>query len=142
VKAVPADFPMGFNSVADYFGIADALQAGEASFASGDNHAGVDSLRKAFAASQAINYDEPPDWDLPVAEFLGPALLKTKLYADAEAIYRTELGMHPNNGRGLLGLGEALRQQKKTAEAVRIDIEFKKAWTESDPPMTARDLYR
>jgi tetratricopeptide (TPR) repeat protein len=141
-KAIPQDLPTGFNTPAAYFGICASMLGGEASLAALDTTKGLGLLKAALADSTAFNYDEPPDWDLPVAEFYGPALLKVKLYADTENMYRDELKRHPNNARALLGLTEALRQQNKTAEANKTELEFKKAWREADTPMTARDLYR
>lgn len=142
VKAVPADLPMGNNSPDNYFGIADALLSGEIQLAMGGTDNGIDMLRKAQLAAAAVNYNEPPDWDLPIAEFLGPALLKNKRYADAANVYRAELQRHPNNGRALFGLAEALKGQKKTTEAAKISAEFAKAWREADTPLRAADLYR
>ena len=142
IKAVPADLPMGNNTPANYFAIADALLTGEIQLALGNTDNGIDVLRKAQLAATGVNYDEPPDWDLPIAEFLGPALLKSKRHADAEAAYRAELQRHPNNGRALLGLAEALKQQKKASAAIKAYAEFTKAWREADTPIRAADLYR
>lgn len=140
-KAIPQDLPMGFASPKVYFGICDPLLAGQVAIAAGDTAGGLELLKTALANSVAINYDEPPDWDLPVAEFYGPALLRAKLYPAAEQVYRDELKLHPNNGRALLGLAESLRQQKKTAEAARRTTEFKRSWRQSDTPMTTKALY-
>jgi len=140
VKSVPADLPMGNNTPAAYFAIADDLLSGEIAIALGDIDNGVDTLRKAQTAAAAVNYNEPPDWDLPIAEFLGPALLKSKRYADAESAYRAELQRHPNNGRALFGLAEALKGQTKTAEARKVSAEFTKAWREADT--RPADLFR
>ncbi|HTH52067.1 MAG TPA: hypothetical protein VL501_09050 [Pyrinomonadaceae bacterium] len=142
VKAVPADLPMGNNQPPLYLGICDSLLAGQAAMTTGDLDAGIASLRKAFDDSMTVNYNEPPDWDLPVVEFYGPALLRTKFYEDAEAAYRLELKHRPNNGRALLGLTEALKQAKKTNWARKSEAEFKKAWRNADMPMTEQDLYR
>jgi tetratricopeptide (TPR) repeat protein len=141
IKGVPGDIPMGFTTPPVYFAICDPLLAGEAALAAGDSK-GLDLLRTALANSVAINYDEPPDWDLPVAEFYGPALLKAKLYADAEKLYIDELKRHPNNGRALIGLSEALNQQKKVAEAKKAEADFKQQWRDADTRLTLADLYR
>jgi tetratricopeptide (TPR) repeat protein len=142
VKSVPVDLPMGNNQPPLYLGICDSLLAGQAAMTKGELDAGIALLKKAFDDSMTVNYNEPPDWDLPVAEFYGPALLRMKLYEDAEAAYRLELKHRPNNGRALLGLTEALNQAKKTNWARKTDAEFRRAWRDADTPMTVKDLYR
>jgi len=136
-NAIPQDLPMGFTTSPVYFAICDPLLSGEAALASGDPK-GIDLLRTALANSIVINYDEPPDWDLPIAEFLGPALLGAKRNAEGEQIYRDELNRHPNNGRALFGLAEALLQQGKTDEAKRTRLEFARAWSKADTLMSMR----
>jgi tetratricopeptide (TPR) repeat protein len=141
-SAAPQDTPMGFTVPPAYFAICDSLLAGQAAIAAGDNAKGVELLRAALKGTLALNYDEPPDWDLPIAEFLGPALLKSKQFAEAETVYRDELKRHPNNGRALVGLSEALWEQKKYADATATRSQFQRQWREADTPMTAKDLYR
>jgi tetratricopeptide (TPR) repeat protein len=141
VKTVPPDLPIGNNTPADYFGIADALLSGEVELARGNVDNAIASLRKAQTLAAAFNYNEPPDWDLPIAEFLGPALLKNKHYADAAAVYREELKHHPNSGRALFGLAEALKGQKNSVEARKVSAQFTKAWREADTPLRLADLY-
>ena len=140
--AAPADTPMGFTVPPAYFAICDSLLAGQAAIAAGETDKGIDHVRTALRGTIALNYDEPPDWDIPIAEFLGPALLKTKRFAEAETVYREELLRHPNNARALLGLAEALRQQKRTGEALKTGVKFARAWSEADTSLTAKDLYR
>ncbi|HEV7700383.1 MAG TPA: tetratricopeptide repeat protein [Pyrinomonadaceae bacterium] len=142
VKAVPADLPMGLNAPEAYFGLADQLLAGEVATADGDVGGAITSFNEATKSSLAINYDEPPDWDLPIAEFLGPLLLKLKRFKDAEQVYDAELQHHPNNGRALFGLAEALKRQGKTAGARNAEGKFRRAWRQADTPLTAAELYR
>ncbi len=93
-------------------------------------------LYDGVAAGDLLNYDEPPDWDLPVREWLGKALLKGGQYAEAEKVYRDELQKHRINGRALFGLAESLQKQKKTAEAGKIRLAFTRAWANADTKLT------
>ncbi len=69
---------------------------GKIAFARGDKQAGFDLLNKAVAAEDATDYAEPADWDLPVREVLGGALLVSGDYATAEKVFRAEI---LNDGR-------------------------------------------
>jgi tetratricopeptide (TPR) repeat protein len=142
VKSVPADLPMGLNVPEGYFRIPDQLLEGEVAMTNGDTGRAIELLDRATKSSLAINYDEPPDWDLPVAEFLGPMLLKLKRYKDAGQVYEAELQRHPNNGRALLGLSESLKRQGQTAKALAAMGKFTKAWRQADTQMSAAELYR
>lgn len=101
---------------------------------------GLELLRQAVAAEDAVSYNEPPDWDLPVREWLGGALLASGDTAEAETVYRAELAKHPRNGRALFGLSESLRRQGKTSSAQMVQREFDKAWDQADTKLRVEDL--
>ncbi|MFP5380541.1 MAG: hypothetical protein ACLGHP_12495, partial [Vicinamibacteria bacterium] len=77
-----------------------------------------------------IEYDEPEPLLFSARHWLGHALLEAERWADAEAAYRKELEMHPQNGWSLYGLREALEKQGKPTADVAADLE--KAWARSD----------
>ena len=52
--------------------------------------------------------------------------------ADAEKAYRDELQRNPENGWSLYGLSQALKAQKKSAEAKEAADRYKKAWVNAD----------
>lgn len=139
IKAVPADAPWGNSSAHGVLKVAEELLAGEIALAQGDKKAAIESMKRAASAEDLVNYNEPPDWDLPVREWLGRALLSDGQYAEAEKIYRDELAKHPKNGRALFGLIEALKKQKKDASGV--DAEFARSWGKADTKLAVSDLY-
>ena len=49
------------------------------------------NVRAAVISESKVNYAEPPDWDLPVREWLGRALLRDGQYIEAEKTYREEI---------------------------------------------------
>jgi hypothetical protein len=55
-------------------------------------------------------------------------------------VFREDLVRHPRNARSLLGLREALVQQKKDADAAWIDTQFREAWKNADSKVTVDDL--
>ena len=131
-KSLPFDTPLGNSLAQNVLKTADLMLEGEIAMANGDKTGGVAILRKSVAAADLVNYDEPPDFDIPVREWLGRALIRSGRFADAEAVYREEIAKHPKNGRALFGLTEALKKQGKTEEAKSTGRQFKAAWKNSD----------
>ena len=104
------------------------------------NDAAIAAWANATAAIDRLPYDEPPVWFYPVRESLGAALLRAGRAAEAEGVFREDLVRHPRNARSLLGLHEALAQQKKDADAAWIDTQFREAWKNADSNVTIDDL--
>ena len=55
-------------------------------------------------------------------------------------VFRDDLQRNPGNGRSLFGLAEALKAQKKDAEAAAVLVQFKKAWARADIPATVDSM--
>jgi tetratricopeptide (TPR) repeat protein len=102
--------------------------------------AAIAAWTSATAAVDRLSYDEPPVWFYPVRESLGAALLRAGRSAEAERVFREDLVRHPRNARSLLGLHEALAQQKKDADAAWIDTQFREAWKNADSKVAVDDL--
>lgn len=90
----------------------------------------------AVAKADTLAYSEPADWFYPVRHYQGAALLAASRFPEAEAVYREDLRRNPANGWALFGLSQALKGQKKTAEAARIDAELMRAWARADIKLT------
>jgi tetratricopeptide (TPR) repeat protein len=142
IKAIPAETGFGNGTAQGVLRIAEDLLASEIALTQGDKKAAIESLRKAAASEDIVNYNEPPDWDIPVREWLGRALLTDGQFAEAEKVYRAEIAKHPRNGRALFGLAESLRKQGKTDSAAMVVREFEKAWEKSDTKLAVEDLYK
>ncbi len=133
MEHLPADQPFGNNTAANVLQVADKLLDGMIDWANRDKELPIhnlEHLQEAVIAEDALNYNEPPDWDLPTREWLGQALLADGKFADAENVYRAELNKHPKNGRALFGLIQSLRAQKKDTRKIHRD--FQKAWANAD----------
>jgi pimeloyl-ACP methyl ester carboxylesterase/tetratricopeptide (TPR) repeat protein len=140
IKTIPADAPMGNTGALNVLKVADLALAGKIAYTRGDKEAAFNLLTKAVAAEDATSYNEPSDWDLPVREFLGGALLASGNYATAESVFRAEIEKHPRNGRALFGLAESLRKQNKISSAQMVQSEFETAWQNADTTLTVDDL--
>jgi tetratricopeptide (TPR) repeat protein len=97
--------------------IASLLLGSRIAAANGKTDDAVDMLTKAATLEDALNYNEPSDWWLPIRETLGATLLRAGRPAEAEKVFRAELTRNPKNPRSLYGLAEALTAQKKDATA-------------------------
>ena len=142
VKALPADASVGNTPTQTVFKAADEMLSGQIALSKGDKTAGIESLKRAVAAEDMVNYNEPRDFDIPVREWLGRALMKDGRYAEAEAVYREEIAKSPRNARALFGLAEALNKQGKTTSAGLVRLEFEKAWANSDTKLDVASLYK
>ena len=80
----------------------------------------------------ALNYQEPPDWHLPVRQNLGAVLLEAGRADEAEAVFWEDLKKNPENGWSLFGLWQAQKAQGKKEDAAHTEVRFHKAWKDAD----------
>jgi tetratricopeptide (TPR) repeat protein len=106
--------------------------------AAGNRNAAIELWKKAVAAQDQLNYDEPPAWYYPVRESLGGEYLRAQRFADAERVFRRDLEINPQNPRSLFGLQEALRGQSKDANDV--SRRFTEAWKDTGIQLTVDGL--
>src|SRR5829696_857993 len=128
------------NAAIDVMKVAELALEGKIALARGDKQAALDLLTRAIAAEDATYYAEPADWDMPVREVLGGALLANGDYKTAEKIFRDEILRRPRNGRALFGLAESLRKQGKEGAAKSVEGEFEKAWQHADTKLSVGSL--
>jgi tetratricopeptide (TPR) repeat protein len=110
---------------------------GEIALRRGQFSEAVDHFREAARIEDTGIYFEPPKWYYPVRHSLGAALIKAGRFPEAERVYREDLRRFPNNGWALFGLAQALRAQGKSAEADRVEAQFRTAWRAADVTLTA-----
>jgi len=122
--------------------IGEEMLAGEIAYRRGEHDAAFARLRAAIALEDDLPYDEPWGWMQPVRHALGALLLEQGRVAEAEAVYREDLGLagalpraqiHPDNLWALRGLLDCLERRGETAEArlirQRLDIAAARADT-------------
>jgi tetratricopeptide (TPR) repeat protein len=140
-KLVPKEDFVSNNSCEALLAVAIPMVEGEILIAEGKIDSGIEQLRAAIQKEDALKYDEPPGWLIPVRHSLGAVLMKQQRFAEAEQIYRDDLARLPENGWSLLGLAESLRKQKKNAEEVaQTQRKFEKVWEKADLPITSSCL--
>ena len=121
-----------FNTVGAVLGVAGEVLAGHVAAAKGDSVGAIKHLREAARREDEMTYGEPPEWSVPVRQELGQVLLKAGQPAEAERVFREDLTRFPDNGWSLHGLEQALRVQKRTAEANEVAGRLKRIWASSD----------
>ena len=89
-------------------------------------------LKDGVVLEDAMIYNEPKDWLLPVREYLGTVLLRSGNASKAAVFFEEDLKENPNNHWALYGLYKALQQQKKMIAAKITKKQFDVAFENAD----------
>src|SRR6516162_2396148 len=140
-KLVPKEDFVSNNSCEALLAVAIPMVEGEILIAEGQIDSGIEQLRAAIQKEDALKYDEPPGWLIPVRHSLGAVLMKQQRFAEAEQVYRDDLARWPENGWSLFGLAESLRKQKKNVDEVaQTQAKFEKIWAKANLTITTSCL--
>lgn len=117
--------------------VADALLRGELLRGHGEHEQALAAMREAAAAEDALAYNEPADWPLPVRPYLGAALLEAGDARGAAEAFNQDLATYPRNGWSLFGLAQA-QQRLGQIDAARETSRLQAAaWQWADAPLSA-----
>jgi tetratricopeptide (TPR) repeat protein len=132
-KLVTKEETISNNTAEAILDVARHMTEGELLVREGKVDQGIEELRQAIKLEDALHYDEPPGWLIPVRHSLGAILMNNKRYAEAEQVYRDDLARLPDNGWSLYGLAASLKAQNKNPdEAKEVQAKFKKTWAKAD----------
>jgi tetratricopeptide (TPR) repeat protein len=143
---VPGTRMLFNNTCADILEIAGAMLDGELEYHKGAYDAAFAALERSIELDDNLPYDEPWGWMQPTRHAYGALLLEQGRVAEAEAIYRADLGLddtlprpcrHPNNVWSLHGLHECLTRLGRTAEAHMVAQQLRLATALADVPVEA-----
>ncbi|MFI9169387.1 hypothetical protein [Streptomyces lincolnensis] len=146
VARVPETRMLFNNTCADILAIASAMLDGELDYRKGDFEAAFAALERSIALDDNLPYDEPWGWMQPTRHAYGALLLEQGRLADAEAVYRADLGLdgtlpralqHPGNVWALHGLHECLVRLGKAGEAQIVAQQLRVATALADVPVEA-----
>ena len=136
-EMVPDSRLIGNNPGKIVLDIGLLMAEGELEYRKGNYNKAFDLLRSAVEGDDALRYDEPWGWMMPVRHALGALLLEQEKYAEAEKVYLKDLELHPGNGWALKGLSTVYQKTGRTAEANHVETLFRKAWSNSDIALKA-----
>lgn len=134
------------NTCLDILAIAEQMMLGEIAYHRGDYDEAFDHLRHSVSLDDSLPYDEPWGWMQPTRHALGALLLEQDRLAEAESVYRADLGLdntlsracqHPGNVWALFGLHECLRRRGETVELAHVRAQLTKAQARADVPIKA-----
>jgi tetratricopeptide (TPR) repeat protein len=141
---VPKTRRLHNNICNDLFEIAEAMLDGEIEYRKKNYDTAFAHLRRAVALDDALPYDEPWGWIQPTRHALGALLLEQDRVAEAEAVYREDLGLggslsramiHPDNVWSLRGLHDCLARKGDSAERRLIKQRLDLATARADGPV-------
>lgn len=146
VALVPDSRTLFNNTCQDILAIASEMLEGEIAYRQGDFDAAFTHLRKSISLDDNLPYDEPWGWMQPTRHAYGALLLEQGRVAEAEAVYRGDLGFddslpralqHPDNVWSLHGLHECLTILGKRSEAEMVKLRLDLAMARTDVQIKA-----
>lgn len=146
VGRVPGTRMLFNNTCHDVLAIASAMLDGELAYRKGEYDTAFAALERSVHLDDNLPYDEPWGWMQPTRHAYGALLLEQGRVAEAEAVYRADLGLdatlprplqHPNNVWALHGFHECLLRGGKAGEAAIVARQLTQAAALADVPVEA-----
>ncbi|OAN70701.1 hypothetical protein A8B78_04415 [Jannaschia sp. EhC01] len=151
VARVPANRRFFNNAAQSILAVGEMMMEGEVAYHAGDYPTAFDHLREAVHRSDTLEYTEPWAWMHPPRHALAALLAEQGHHAEAEDVYRTDLGLngklhrcaqHHDNVWALHGLVECLRLRGETTELPALEDKLASAMAKADVPITSSCLCR
>ena len=148
---IPEDRKFFNNAARATLAVGEKMLEGELAYHKGDHAAAFAHLRDAVRRDDNLEYTEPWAWMHPPRHALAALLTEQGCFAEAEDVYRTDLGLngtlqrcaqHPDNVWALHGLVECLRVRGETEELPMLERKLAAALAKTDVPITASCLCR
>jgi tetratricopeptide (TPR) repeat protein len=143
---VPVSRTLFNNTAVDILAVAAEMLDGEICYRRGEFETAFAHLRRAIELDDGLPYDEPWGWMQPTRHAYGALLLEQGRVAEAEAVYRADLGLddtlpracqHPGNVWSLHGYHECLVRLGKHETAAIVAQQLALAAADADVPITA-----
>nr|WP_321252682.1 tetratricopeptide repeat protein [uncultured Ruegeria sp.] len=143
---VPETRRLHNNRVVDLLDIAAEMLRGEIEYRKGNFDTAYAHLRRSVELDDTLPYDEPWGWMQPTRHALGALLFEQGHVAEAEAVYREDLGLggslsrasiHPDNVWSLRGLYDCLKSRGDSIEIRQIKQRLDLALARADRAVAA-----
>lgn len=151
VARVPENRRFFNNAAQSILAVGEMMLEGEVAYHAGDYTKAFDHLREAVHRSDTLEYTEPWAWMHPPRHALAALLAEQGHFAEAEDVYRSDLGLndklhrcaqHHDNVWALHGLVECLRLRGETSELPALEDKLARALAKADVPITSSCLCR
>lgn len=151
VEAIPPERRFLSNPARASLAVGAALLDGELAYHQGFHDEAYGHLRRAVELDDNLSYTEPWAWMHPPRHALAALLLDQGHHAEAEQVYRDDLGLsgavqrcaqHPDNVWSLHGLVECLAARGETRELPGLRAKLAVAQAKTDVPINASCLCR
>ena len=146
MAAIPSDAIFLSNPIVDMLAVGEAMLEGELEYRKRNYDHAFAALCRAVARDDALTYTEPWAWMHPPRHALGALLAEQGHFAEAEQVYRADLGLtdevarctqHPDNVWALRGLVECLEQRGAAGELAMVRQKLTIAAARTDVPVDA-----
>jgi tetratricopeptide (TPR) repeat protein len=151
VARMPEDRRFLSNPARNTLSVGEAMLDGEVEYHRGNHEQAYRHLREAVHRDDNLNYTEPWAWMHPPRHALAALLMEQGHYAEAETVYREDLGLsgriqrcalHPDNVWALHGLVECLQRRGETEELATLEAKLATALAKVDVPITSSCMCR
>ncbi|WP_170344106.1 tetratricopeptide repeat protein [Ruegeria atlantica] len=145
-ECVPETRRLHNNRVIDLLEIAREMLRGEIEYRKGNFEIAFAHLRRSVELDDTLPYDEPWGWMQPTRHALGALLFEQGHAAEAEAVYREDLGLggslsrasiHPDNVWSLKGLYDCLKARGEDVEIRQVKQRLDLALARADRAVAA-----
>lgn len=151
IARVPDDRRFFNNAACSILAVGEKMMEGEVAYHNGELELAFAHLRDAVQRCDNLEYSEPWAWMHPPRHALAALLAEQGRMQEAEAVYRTDLGLddklhrcaqHPDNVWALHGLVECLRARGDLKELPSLEAKLATALAKTDVSITASCLCR
>jgi len=148
---VPSSRRFLSNRALDTLAVGEAMLEGEVEYHKGNFDVAYEHLREAVRRDDNLSYTEPWAWMHPPRHALAALLMEQGHHAEAEGIYRDDLGLsgsiqrcaqHPGNVWALHGLVECLERREAKDELPLLKAKLAAALAKADVPITSSCMCR
>ena len=139
------------NSVLAMLAVGEKMLDGELEYHRGNHDIAFEHLRESVGRDDNLSYTEPWAWMHPPRHALAALLLEQGHVAEAEEVYRDDLGLsgrvqrctqHPDNVWALHGLVECLERRGEIRELPALRLKLSAALKKADIPSTSSCMCR
>ncbi|WJR81290.1 hypothetical protein [Bradyrhizobium sp. NP1] len=151
VERLPPGHRFFNNPSRDILAVGAKMLEGELEYHRGNHKAAYECLRESVRRDDNLEYIEPWAWMHPPRHALAALLMEQGHLAEAEAIYRDDLGLtrriqrcaqHPDNVWALHGLVECLERRNEATELPALRERLAAALSFADVPITSSCMCR